>query len=128
MRVSEAAATAPRREPTLMILREVVQQIACGGVEDLCADGDAHNRVLAVSPRTLRALAVPPALGQVLRVITKMQQRIERLVSFYPDISAAPAISTRRPAARHKLLTAKGRHAVAAVSTLHANFGAINKQ
>jgi hypothetical protein len=71
---------------------------------------------------------MPSAFGDVLRVVAKMKQRIQRLVSFEPDIAAAPAISTRRPAARHKLFTTKSRHAVAAVPAPNANFGTIYEQ
>src|SRR5215210_2145299 len=109
-------------------MRKVVEQISGHSVEDLCAHWDTHDRILAVAPGTIRALAVSSTLGFVFRVVAQMEKRIERLVGFEPEVAAAPAVSARWPTTRHKFLATKGRHAVAAVSPLYANLGAINKQ
>ena len=69
-----------------------------------------------------------PARGRVFRIEAKVEERIERLGGFEPDVAAAPAVAARRAAARDEFFTAKGRHAVPAVSTPNTNLDPINKQ
>ncbi len=128
MRVAETAAPPACGQPALAAACKVVEQLARRRVKDLCADRDTHHCVFAISARTIRALAVASALGDVFRVIAQVKQRVQRLVGFEPEVAAAPAVPARWPTARHEFLAAKGRHAVAAVSALDANLGAINKQ
>jgi hypothetical protein len=49
-----------------------------------------------------------------------MHQRIVLLARFHQDIAAAPAITARRSAARHKLLAAKGHAAIASSAGGHS--------
>src|ERR1041384_2652831 len=56
-----------------------------------------------------------------------MQQRVHRLISDDPDITAATAIAARRTAAGHKFFTSKRRHAVTAVAAPNLNFCSIDE-
>jgi len=55
-----------------------VKKIACCSVKDLCANRHAHNQVSASMTGTIRAFAMRTSLGDVLRVITQVQQRVQR--------------------------------------------------
>jgi hypothetical protein len=55
---------------------KIKHQIAGFRVENLRADRNLNNNVLAVFAVTVRAFAVPPAFGFVFRVVAQMQQRV----------------------------------------------------
>jgi hypothetical protein len=67
------------------------------------------------------------ATRNVQRVVTEMQQRIQRRISQDPDVAAPASIAARGSAARDEFLAAKGSHAVTAVTSLYANFYAIDE-
>jgi hypothetical protein len=67
------------------------------------------------------------APGNVSRVITKMQKRIQRTVRYNEYVATSAAIATRRPASRNKLFTSKGGHSVTTISPLNVNLCPINK-
>src|ERR1019366_2571778 len=66
-------------------------------------------------------------LGLVFRIETEMDQRIVALARFHPDVAALAAIAARRPAARNVLLPPERHAAVAAIASLHSNFGFIDE-
>lgn len=70
---------------------------------------------------------MPAAISNVFRVITKVKQRIEGGICDNPNIPATTAIAARRPTARHKLLPAKSRYAIASVAALNMNLDPIDK-
>src|SRR5262245_36477376 len=67
------------------------------------------------------------ALGRVLWVITKVQQRVERLIGLEDHIAATAAISARWTTARDKLFAPESCNAVTSVSPLYVNLGAIDE-
>src|ERR1044072_3834044 len=66
-------------------------------------------------------------LRGVLRVITKVQQGVERRIRQQDYIAAAPAVTTRWTTTRDKLFAPESCNTVTSVSPLHVNLGAINK-
>src|SRR5262249_14414314 len=49
MRVSKTAATSTRRQPTIAIMIQVMKQVACISIKDLCSNRNSNHRVLAVA-------------------------------------------------------------------------------
>jgi hypothetical protein len=83
--------------------------------------------VLAFASRSIRSFAMPSALGNVFRVITKMQERVERRIRHYPNVAAAAAFTAGWTAAGDKLLPSKRGDAISSMATLNPNFCAINE-
>ncbi len=127
MRVAKSSAAAARREPARAVLIQVRQQIVRARIKNLGSDRHAHDRVGSFAPGSVAALAVQAAAGNVLGVVTQVQERVHRLVGDNPDVATAPAVAPRRTAARDKFFAAKSSHAVTAVATADANLGAINE-
>src|ERR1044072_9663174 len=67
------------------------------------------------------------ALRDVLRVITKVQQRVERRIRQHDHIAAAPTISARWTTTRDKLFAPESCNTVTSVSPLYMNLGGINE-
>jgi hypothetical protein len=61
----------------------------------------------------------------MLGIVTKMEQRIEALVGFEPDIAAHASVTAGRPAPGHELLAAKGCDTVSTVSGFDFDFRSI---
>jgi hypothetical protein len=78
-------------------------------------------------PGTIRTFAVQTAVGNVTRVITKVQQRVQRRVGYDVNIATATTVATRWTTTGHKLLTPESSNTVTSVTPLHVNLGAINK-
>jgi hypothetical protein len=66
-------------------------------------------------------------LGYVARVITQVQQRVQRSIRDEDHIATASPISARWTTAGHKLLAPESCNAVTSVTPLYVNLGAINK-
>src|SRR4029079_13109306 len=81
-RVSKTTTATARGEPTIAIVTEVVKKITRCSVKDLCANRHAHNQVSARMARTVRTFTMRTPLGDVLRVITQVQQRVQRCISY----------------------------------------------
>jgi hypothetical protein len=127
VRVAKASATTVSSQPALAVNHTIKQQFIRPGIKHLRADGHAHNHVGAFFTSTIAAFAVHPAPRYVQRVVTQMQECIQRQVSHDPDIAAATAVTAGRSPARHELLAPEGRHAVAAVASFKTNFDAVNE-
>src|SRR6185436_8695655 len=127
MRIAPAAFAALCRQKALRNIREIMQQVAACCVKYLRADRHLYDHVIAVSAVTIRPFTVAAALGAVLGIVPKVQQRIETLVRFKPYIAALAAVTARRPAARNKFLTAKRCDAVSAIAGLNADLCAVDK-
>ncbi len=67
------------------------------------------------------------AFAFVLRVETKVDQRIVALARFQNDIAATAAVAAGRAAARDKFLPAKGHASVAAVAAFDPDDRFVNK-
>ena len=89
-------------------------------------------------PRLERAIVVRADLDDGRPLTARRQAVIARgrvVVVFEPQSErahvvrvAAPAVAARRPAARHELLAAERRHAVAAVPPSDSNLDAVDEQ
>ena len=127
VRVSKSATPTARGQPAVAIVIEIVKQVACISVKDLRAHRHAHNQIITFATGTIRTFAMRTALGNVLRVIAQVQQRVQRAISYKDNIAAATAIASRWTTTRHKLLAPESRNTVTSVTPLHVNLGAINK-
>src|SRR6185437_2099199 len=125
--VAETAAATARRQPAITVVTQVVQQVTCARVKDLCSNWNPNNQVFAVMARAIRSLAVQTTLGDVAGVVTQMQQCVQRSIRDEDLIAATAAVSARWTTAGHKLLAPESRNTVTSVSPLHMNLGAINK-
>jgi hypothetical protein len=93
MRVAEAAAATACRQPAVAVVTQVVQQVARNSLKDLCSNWNANNQVFAVMSRAIRSLTMQTTGCNVARVITEMQQRVQRSIRDEDHIAAATAIS-----------------------------------
>jgi len=67
------------------------------------------------------------ALRNVARVIAKVQQRIERTVSYQINVAAAATVSSGWTTTRHKLLASKSGDTVTTIAPLNVNLRAVDK-
>jgi len=125
--VSESAAAAARGQPTIPIVTQVMQQIAGCSIKDLRPNGNSNKQVFAGAARTIRAFAMEPTLSDMARVVTQVQQRVQRSIGDQNYVAATAAIAARWTTAGHKLLAPESRNTVTAVAPLHVYLGAINK-
>src|SRR5579875_3810029 len=91
--VAAAAAAAMRHHDAFIRLLKVVDQLTGFSIVDHCADRNFQDDVFAVTARTVRAHAVLAALGLVLGVVTKVEQRVVALGGLHDDVAAAAAIA-----------------------------------
>src|SRR6266403_3155970 len=112
VRVAEASATAMRSQPALSVGITVKQEFIRLRIKHLGPYRHADNYVCAFFARTIAALAMQTATGDVQRVVTQMQQRVQRRISQDPDVAAPASLAARGSAARDKLLAPKSSHAV----------------
>src|SRR5687767_7603420 len=127
MGVAETAAATLRSEPAFAVLRKVLEKLPRRGIVDLRPNRNPHNFLLAVAAGAIRPFAVASSFSDVFRIVTKVKQRIERLIGFDKNVAAPSAVSSGRPSARNEFFAPKSRHAVSAVPSLNTNFGAIYK-
>ncbi len=92
MCITKSTAAAARCPPTRAILIEVGQQLARARIENLRPNRHAHHRIRAFAAGSIAAFAVQATTGNMLRVITQVQQRIQRCVCDDPHVAAAAAI------------------------------------
>src|SRR5258706_9314542 len=104
MRVAPSALAALCGEITLARIGKIEEKLIRLRIEHLRAHRHPDDRVLAVFARSIRALAVTAALGFVLRVIAKVQKRVQSLGGFHPDAAADSAVAARRAAAPDEFL------------------------
>ena len=127
MCVTKAAPTAASDQPTRPMLDKVMKQRARRRIKNLRADRHPHRHVGALTPGAVGALAMHSASRDMQRVVTKMQQRVQRLVRLQPHVPAAATFATGGTTAGNKLLAPKRSDSVATVASLHSNFCAINE-
>jgi hypothetical protein len=125
--ITEPSAPAFSRQPARAVRSQVLQKFARGTLKDLRAHWHSHDLVFAIPTRTIRSFAMPATIGNMLRVVAQMKQGVKRRVRNDPNISAAPAVAARRTTARHKLLSTKGRYAIAPMAASYMNLDPINK-
>src|SRR5258708_2781640 len=87
----------------------------------------AASAASAVTPGAVGSLAVASAFAFVLRVETKVDQRIVALARFQNDVATTAAVAAGRAAARDKFLSAKGHASVTAVAAFDPDDRFVNK-
>jgi hypothetical protein len=125
--VAKAAAATACRQPAITVVTQVVQQVTCCSLKYLCSHGNANNQIVAVMARAIRSFTMQSTLRDVARVVTQMQQRVQRRIRDEDHVATATTISARWTTAGHKLLAPESCNAVTSVTPLHMNLGAINK-
>src|SRR5581483_7706756 len=105
-----AAPAAPSKSDYDAIVRrgEIVYLLPRVGVINDRPDRNFEKDILAFPTGFIRALAVAPPFGLVFRVESEMYERVVTLARLHNDVANLAAISTRRSAARNKLLPPEG--------------------
>jgi len=127
VRVPKTASASTRSEPPIAGMIQVVKQVTCRSVKDLCSNWNSNYEVLALASGPIRTFTMQTALRGVVRVITKVQQRVERIIGQHDYIAAAPAITAGWTTARDKLFAPESCNTVTSVSPLYVNLGAIDE-
>jgi hypothetical protein len=127
MGIAKTSAPTFGRKPTDTIGGEVLQELSRAAVKDLGTNRYSYDSILAFPTRAVRSLTVPSPIGNVQRVISKMEEGVKRAVGDEPNIASPAAVTSRRPAPRDKLLPAKSSYAISPMAALYSNPGAINK-
>ena len=109
------------------MFHKVIEQAAGRRIKDLCANGHPYGDVCTLVSGAIRTLAVPATTGYVQRVVTKVQQCVQRFIGLQPHVTPFAAVATGGTATGHEFLAPESSNAVTAVAALHANFGSINK-
>src|ERR1041385_2937757 len=94
VRVAETAPATARREPAITVLTQVVQQVSCRSLKDLCSHRNSNNQVFALMARAIRSLTVQTTLRDVTWVVAQVQQRVQRSIRDEDHIAATTAVST----------------------------------
>src|SRR5579871_532012 len=98
-RIAATAASTASDHEGLIGLRELENFLAGLVVVDDGPDGNLEHYVAAVPPGLVGPFAVPAPLGLMLRIETKMDQRVMALAGFHNDVAALAAVAPRRTAA-----------------------------
>jgi hypothetical protein len=125
--VAKTSAATMGGQPALSVRVTVEQQVIRLRIKYLRPNGHADNHVGSFFARTIAAFAVQTASGNVQRVVTQMEQRIQRRITNQPNVAAATSVTARRSAPGNELLAPKGSHAVAAVASFYPNLDAIDE-
>src|SRR6266568_5840407 len=125
--ITSSAPSAAGNYESVIGVREVMDPLSGVAVVNDGSNGDFEQNVFALAPGFIRAFAVPSTLSFVFGIEAEMNQRVVSLARFHDDVATLAAVATRGSPARNKLLPSKGKAAVAAVSSLHANCGFIDE-
>src|SRR5690242_7115923 len=85
------------------------------------------QQIAARMARTIRPLTVQTTRSDVTRVVTQVQQRVQRSIGNENDVGAAAAVAARWTTTGHKLLTAESSNSVTSVTTVNVNPGPVNE-
>jgi hypothetical protein len=107
------------------MFRQITEQLARFGVEDLRSDRDPHHDIRPVAPSAVGAFAVSSILGDVFGIVAQMEKRIERTVGFEPNIPPTTAVASRWTTARHILFAAESGHAIASATATNPDFRSV---
>src|SRR5262245_25391129 len=100
VRVAETTAATTRCHPAIAVMTQSVQQITGCKIKDLCSNRNANNQLFAVAARAIRSLTMQTTVRDVARVVTQVQQRVQRSIRDEDHIAAATTISARWTTAR----------------------------
>src|SRR5215218_9401773 len=102
--VAKTAAATTRGQPAIAIVIQVVQQLTCRSIKDLCSNRNANNQVFAGVARAIRSLTVQTTLRNVAWVVTQVQEGVQRCIRDEDHVAATTTISARWTTTGHKLL------------------------
>jgi hypothetical protein len=106
---------------------ELVHLLTRGFVVQDCAYRNFEDDVLTVLAGAVRAHTVLSTLRFVLGIETEVNERVVALAGFHDHVSAASAVSARRPAARDEFFAAEGDTAIPPVARGYADACFINE-
>src|SRR3977135_139192 len=89
VRVAETSPASMRSQPALSVAVTVKQEFIRLRIKHLGPHRHAHNYICALFTRTIAALSMQTATGNVQRVVTQMEERIQSRISHDPDVTAA---------------------------------------
>src|SRR5215510_8844363 len=87
VRIAESAASATRGAPARAVLIQIENQLVRVRIENLCSYRHSHNNISAVAASAIAAFAVQTAPGNVLGVVTEMEQCVQRRVGNDPNVA-----------------------------------------
>ena len=119
MSIAPSALSALRRKVPLPRFGEVEFEVAGLCVEHLRSNGDFYYGIFTIFPKSVRTLSVLTPLRFMLRIVSEVQQGIQPLIRFKPDIASVASITAGWTAAGHKLLTPESSDAVSAVASFY---------
>src|ERR1041385_6865865 len=93
VRVAKTAAATARRQPAIAVVAQVVQQITCRSLKDLCSNWNANNQIFALMSRAIRSLTMQTTLRDMARVVAQVQQGVQRSIRDEDHIATATAVS-----------------------------------
>src|SRR5438046_699160 len=96
-------------------------------LEDLRADRDAEDGVLALAAVAILAHAVNAGLGLEMLLIAVVDERVEPINAFDDDIAATAAIAAVRPPELDEFFAQEADRAGAAVAGADIYFGLVEK-
>jgi len=126
--IAMASASALSDQDPLVGLGKIVEQFAGGVVVDLGAGRDRNIEILAVTPVTVAAFAVPSAFGAEDMVESEFEKRVLVGIRDEIDVAAVTAIAAAGTALRDELLPPEGNATVPAVTGFDCNFGFVDER
>ena len=125
--VAEAAIAALGEQHTLPKRVEVGDQRLVVFLEDLGADRHLQRRVVAAGAGALAAHAAAAVLRLEMLLVAVVDERVQPVDAFRPDVAATPAVAAVGAAELDELLAAEGERAVPAVAGADIDLGLIEK-
>src|SRR5215472_2353505 len=125
--ISAPSAAAAGDDEALISRREFERLFASFVIVDDGANRNLQQNIVALAAGFVGAFAVASALGFMLGIEAEVDEGIVALARFHNDIAALAAVAPRRPAARNKLLAAKGHTAVSTIAGFDFDFCFVNE-
>src|SRR5690606_28645354 len=127
MDIAESAIATARDQMTVSGARKVADQRAVLGIVDLRAHRNLQHDILALGAGALAPHAVHAGPGPEVLAVAIVDQRVQPLHGFCPDIAATAAIAAVRSAELDEFLAAERDAAGAAIAGTHVDFRSVEK-
>ena len=122
-----AAAAAGGGDKTLTVLLKIPQYLVRLRIFENGAKGHADEQILAAFAVHIFAFAVRAMGSKIMRVVTEIEERMQRGITLHDDTPAITAVSPIWPATRHILFAAKAHTAIAAFAAAYKDFRLVNE-
>ena len=122
MGVAEAAVAAAQQQQLLADRGHVGENRLVVVFQDLGANGDFQDDVVALAAGAVLAHAMAAGLGLEVLLIAIVDQRVEPVDANRPYVAAAPAVAAVGSAVLNGFLTAEADGSAAAVTRSHKDF------